>query len=138
MGAGWRKILKKYFLKVLKRQNLQNQRRSEFYTNDKKSKYSSNLKDIFKSEKLFYERLSTNSTTSKAATTTFLSKMFNIQKISNAKFNLSEAKISSDEIIKSRSSQANNKSSGNDGFTVEFYIRFSSELTPVLLEVCNS
>ena len=78
MGAGWRKILKKYFLKVLKRQNLQNQRRSELYTNDKKSKYSSNLKDIFKSGKLFCERLSTNSTTSKAATTTFLSKMFNI------------------------------------------------------------
>ena len=78
MGAGWRKILKKYFLKVLKRQNLQNQRRSELYTNDKKSKYSSNLKVIFKSGKLFCERLSTNSTTSEAATTTFLSKMFNI------------------------------------------------------------
>ena len=114
-------MLKKDFLKVLKRQNLQNQRRSELYANDKKSKYFSNLKDIFKSENLFYERLYTNSTTSKAATTTFLSKMFNTQKISNEKFNLCEAKISSDEIIKSISSQANNKSSGKDGLTVEFY-----------------
>ena len=41
----------KMFFKVLEKQNLQNQTISELYTDDNKSKYSSNPKDIFKSEK---------------------------------------------------------------------------------------
>ena len=43
-----RKMLKKAFFNVLERQNLQNQTRSELYTNDNKSKYSNNLKDILR------------------------------------------------------------------------------------------
>ena len=39
-------------------------------------------------------------TTSKTATTEFLSKILNRQKISNEQFNLCEAKIPLDEIIK--------------------------------------
>ena len=73
-----------------------------------------------KSEKLFYEKRFTKCTTSKAATTKFLSKIPNIKKISNEQFNLCEAKISLYEIIKSINSQTNNKLSGNDGLTVEF------------------
>ena len=50
----WELEDKKYskaFFKVLERQNLQNQTISELYTDDNKSKYSSNFKDIFKSVK---------------------------------------------------------------------------------------
>ena len=46
-------------------------------------------------------------------------------------------KIYLDVIIKSINYQTNNKSSGNDRLTVEFYKRFSIELAPVLLYVCK-
>ena len=39
------------FFKVLERQNMQNQTIFELYTDDNKSKYSSNPKDILKSAK---------------------------------------------------------------------------------------
>ena len=39
------------FFKVLERQNMQSQTIFELYTDDNKSKYSSNPKDILKSEK---------------------------------------------------------------------------------------
>ena len=41
----------KTFFKVLERQNMQNQRIFELYTDDNKSNYSSNHKDILKFEK---------------------------------------------------------------------------------------
>ena len=50
-------------------------------------------------------------------------------------FNLCEAEISLDEIIKSLNSETNNKSKGNDGLTAEFYKHFSNEPVPVLLDV---
>ena len=50
MGAERRKMLK-IFSKVLERQNLQNQTIFELYTDDNKSKYSINHKEIFKSAK---------------------------------------------------------------------------------------
>ena len=43
--------------------------------------------------------------------------------------------ISLDKIIKSINSQTNNTSSGNDGYTAEFYKHSSNELAPVLLDV---
>ena len=49
----------------------------------------------------------------KTATTDFFSKIPNRKKIFNEKLNLCEAKISSDEIIKSIYSQTNNESPGN-------------------------
>ena len=49
------------------------------------------------------------------ATTEFLSKFSNRTKISNEHFNLFEAEISLDEIIKSINSETNNKSPGIDG-----------------------
>ena len=76
--------------------------------------------------------------TSTVATTEFLSKILNRKKISNEYFNLCEAEISLDEIIKSINSETNNKSPGNDGLTAEFYKHFSNELTPVLLDVYDS
>ena len=62
------------FSKVLERQTLKSQIISELYTDDNKSKYSRNPKDIFKSEKNIYETLYTNETTSKGAITEFLAK----------------------------------------------------------------
>ena len=125
----------KTFFSVLERQNLQNQTISELNTDYNKSKYSSNPKAIFKSAKKFYENLYTKETASKAATTEFLAKLRNRKEISNEQLNLCEAKISSDEIIKSTHSQTNNKSPGNDGPTAKFYEQFSNKLALVLLDV---
>ena len=47
------------FFKVLERQNMQNQTILELYTDDNKSKFSSNPKDILKSAKKNYEKLYT-------------------------------------------------------------------------------
>ena len=47
LGAGCLKT----FFKVLERQNMQNQTIFALYTDDNKSKYSSNPKDILKSAK---------------------------------------------------------------------------------------
>ena len=58
-------------------------------------------------------------TTSKAATTEFLSEISDRKKMQ-----LCEAKISLDEIIKSINSQTNNKSPGNYGLTAELDIPF--------------
>ena len=137
MGAEGRIMLKNFFQR-LERQNLQSQTISELYTDDSKSKYSSNPKDIFKSSKKCYEKLYTKETTYKTDTTKFLSKIPNRKEISNEEFNHCEAKISLDEIIKSMNSQTNNKSSGNDALTAEFYKNFSNGLDPVLFNVCNS
>ena len=84
-----------------------------------------------------YEKLYTKQT-STAATTEFLSKIPNRKKISNEHFNLCEAEISLDEIIKSVNSEINNKFTGNDGLTAEFYKNFSNELAPILLDVYDS
>ena len=76
--------------------------------------------------------------TSTAATTEFVWKIPNRKKISYEHFNLCEAEISLDEIIKSINSETNNKPPGNDGLTAEFYRHFSNELAPVLLGVYDS
>ena len=71
---------------------MQNQTIFELYTDDNKSKYSSNPKEILKSTKNIYENLYTKQT-STAAATEFLSKILNRNKISNQNFNLCETKI---------------------------------------------
>ena len=50
LEARWKKCPKTFF-DVLERQNLKNQTIFELYTDDNKSKYSSNPKDILKSAK---------------------------------------------------------------------------------------
>ena len=74
---------------------MQNQRIFELYTDNNKSKYSSNPKDILKSgkkkkknEKFYTKRTFT------AATTEFFWTIPNRKKISNEYFNLCEAEIS--------------------------------------------
>ena len=115
--GSWRaKIAQKPFLEVIKSENVQNQTLYELYTDDNESKYSNNPKSIFKSSKKNYE---SKKPTSKAATTEILTKISSRRKVSNGKFNLCEAKISLDEIIKSINSQRN-ESPGNDGLTVQF------------------
>ena len=115
---------------------MENQTIFELYTDDNnKSKYSSNPKDILKSaEKIM--KLYTK-WTSTAATTDFVCKISNRKKISNEHFNLCEAEISLDEIIKSINYETS-KSPDNDGLTAEFYGHFSNELAPVLLGVYDS
>ena len=76
--------------------------------------------------------------TSTAATTEFVWKIPNRKKISYEHFNLCEAEISLDEIIKSINSETNNKPPGNYGITAEFYRHFSNELAPVLLGIYDS
>ena len=66
---------------------MQNQTISELYTDDNKSKYSSNPKEIFKSAKKNYEKLYTKEAISKATTTAFLNKILDRKEISNKKFN---------------------------------------------------
>ena len=87
---------------------------------------------------LAIQRTFLNLWTSTAATTEFVCKIPNRKKISNEHFNLCEAEISLDEIIKSINSETNNKPPGNDGLTAEFYRHFSNELAPVLLGVYDS
>ena len=59
--------------------------------------------------------------TSRAATTEFVGKIPNRKKIFNEHFNLCEAEISLDEIIKSINSETNHKPPGNDCLKAEFY-----------------
>ena len=80
----------------------------ELHTDDNKSKYSSNCKDIIKSAKKFYEKLYTKETASKADTTECLRKTLNRKKISTEKLNLCEAKII-DEIMKFINPKTNDK-----------------------------
>ena len=128
----------KTFFNVLERQKMQNQTIAELYTDDKKTKYSKNPKDILKSAKNFYENLYTRGNISRDAINELLNKIPISKKISNEYFNLCEAEISLDEIIEAINSQKNNKSSGNDGLTAEFYKHFSSDIAPMLLDVYNS
>ena len=73
--------------------------------------------------------------TSTAATTEFAWKILNRKKISYEHFDLCEAEISLNEMIKSINSETNNNPPGNDGLTAEFYRHSSNELAPVLLGV---
>ena len=72
---------------------MKNQTIFELYTDDNKSKYSSNPKDILKSAKKVMKLYTKG--TSTAATTEAVSKIPNIKKISN-EHNLCEAVISID------------------------------------------
>ena len=75
----------KTFFKVLERQNLRKQTMFELYTENNKSKYSSNLKNFFKSAKKI-RKLYAEEILFKTATTEFLSKVSNRKKIYNEQF----------------------------------------------------
>ena len=79
---------------------MKNQTIFELHTDDNKSKYSSNSMNILKSAKKCMKLYA--KCTSTAATTEFVWKIPNRKKISYEHFNLSEAEISLDEIIKWR------------------------------------
>ena len=102
---------------------MQNKAISELYSDHNKWKYSSNIKDIPKSAKKFYEKLYTEETISKAAIAEFLNKIPNRKKISNEQFDLCEVKTSLDEFITMVC------------LTAEFCIHFSNKLAPVHLDV---
>ena len=71
---------------------MKNQTIFELYTDDNKSKYSSNPMNILKSAKKIMKLYT--KWTSTAATTEAVSKIPNIKKISNEHFNLCDAEIS--------------------------------------------
>ena len=77
---------------------MKNQTIFELYTDDNKSKYFSNPMKILKSAKKFMKLYT--KCTSRAATAEFVWKIPNRTKISYEHFNLYEAEISLDEIIK--------------------------------------
>ena len=78
---------------------MQNQTISELYTDDQKTKYSNNPRDILKSAKNFYEDLYTRGNIFRDAINELLKKIPNCKKISMDQFNLYEAEISLDKII---------------------------------------
>ena len=106
---------------------MKNQTIFELYTDDNKSKYSSNPMNILKSAKKIMKLYT--KWTSTAATTEFVCKIPNRKKICNEHFNLCESEISLDEIIKSINSE---------GLTAKFYRHFSNELAPAFLGVYDS
>ena len=73
---------------------MKNQTIFELYTDDNKSKYSSNPMNILKSAKKIMKLYT--KWTSTAATTEAVCKIPNIKKISNEHFNICEAEISID------------------------------------------
>ena len=82
---------------------MKNQTIFELYTDDNKSKYSSNPMNILKSEKKKKNKKKLKlciKCTSRAATTEFVWKILNRKEISYEHFNLCEAEVSLDEIIK--------------------------------------
>ena len=79
---------------------MQNQTISELYTDDMKSKFSTNPKDILKSAKKIYENLYTTENISESAVNELLNKIPLNKKISKEYFILCEAEISLDEVIK--------------------------------------
>ena len=91
-GKPWK--CPKSSFKVLQRLNIKNQTIFELYTDDNKSKNSSNPKDILKSAKKIMKLYT--KWTSTAATTEAVFKIPNIKKISNEHFNICEAEISID------------------------------------------
>ena len=84
MGAKQWKTLKNVFQSTGKTKSTKWKTISELYTDDNKSKYSSNCKGIFKSVKTFSDKLHTQETTFEAVTTEFTSKIFNRDRKSNA------------------------------------------------------
>ena len=78
---------------------MKNQTIFELYTDDNKSKYSSNPMNILKSAKKIMKLYT--KWTSTAATIEFVWKIPNRKKISYENFNLCEGELSLDEIIKS-------------------------------------
>ena len=62
------------------KQNMQNQTKSELYTDNKKWKYSSNPNDILKSARNYFEKIYIKETTSKSTIAEFFSKISNRKK----------------------------------------------------------
>ena len=71
----------KTFFRILEKQNMQNQTISEVYIDDDNSDCSSNPKDMLKSEKTFYEKLTLKRKFPKLLLLSFLTKFLTIRNI---------------------------------------------------------
>ena len=114
------------------KQSIRNEKISELYTNEKKSKYSSKPNDILKPAKSFYKKLYTKEGMSKTAIAEPFSKNSNRKKISNEQFHHCEANNFLEKVTKSINSQTNIKSSSNDKLIAKFYEHLSKELSCIL------
>ena len=130
LETGGRKCPKTFF-EVLERQKIKNQTIFEFYTDDNKSKFLAILWTFLNLQKNYETPHQVNF----HSCYYWIWKIPNREKISYKHFNLCEAEIVLDEIIKSINYETNNKLPHKDGLTAEFYRHFSNELAPVLLGV---
>ena len=92
---------------------------------------------ILKIIKSFYEKLYSDKSniTENDLNDSFLCD--NIPKLSEESRNICEGKISKDECYEALKTMKTNKTPGNDGFSVEFYITFWLHLGEDLVEVLN-
>ena len=103
---------------------MQNQTIFELYTDDNKSKYSGNPKDILKSEKKEKMKNSIPSKLPQLLLLIFFGKFLTERKY------LINTVMFVRLFIKSINSETSNKPPVNDGPTAEFYKHFSNELAP--------
>ena len=100
---------------------MQNQKISELYTDNNKSKYSSNSKHTIKSWKNFVKNPTPSTQLPKLLLVDFLARLLTEYLMNNLPFNLWGKNIV-DEIIKSINFQTINKFQDNYGLTAQFNI----------------
>ena len=101
---------------------------------DKESKIISNKNEILKIIKAFYEKLYSENKRNIDDASSFFN---NIPRLSDESKELCEGKVTKAECYKMLKEMKNNKSPGNDGFTVEFYCTFWLDFGDMLVGVLN-
>ena len=101
---------------------------------DKESKIISNKNVILKIIRAFYEKLYSTEKRNIDDASSFFN---NIPRLSDESRELCEGKVTKDECYKMLKEMKNNKSPGNDGFTVEFYCTFWLDVGDILVGVLN-
>ena len=90
--------------------------------------------EILKAIKAFYKKLYSKNKRNINEAPSLLN---NIPRLSDESKELCEGKVTKDECYKMLKEMKNNKSPGNDGFTVEFYSTFWIDLGDLLVEALN-
>lgn len=123
---------KKFFL------NLETYRgKAKAFTKIKKEdgKYTENISEILETQKLFYEKLYTETPTDREMQDSFLDKLD--RTLPEDEKNLCEGLINLEEATKALKEMANNKAPGSDGLSKEFYTKFWDLMGKELVEVFN-
>ena len=101
---------------------------------DKESKIIRNKNEILKIIKVYYEKLYSRNKRNIDDATSFFN---NIPQLSDESRELCEGKVTKKECYTMLKEMKNNKSPGNDGFTVEFYCTFWIALGDMFVEALN-